>query len=101
MKFSGHRKLLCELSKFSKFNAFDLLLFTNSAQRELVSICTQSINDRNKLSLPYILVMQFRKAVLHFVELYCSFVELYYSLVEAYCSLTELYRSSVELYCSS
>ena len=30
-------------------------LFTNSAQRELVSICTQSIHDRNKLSLPYIL----------------------------------------------
>ena len=31
------------------------LLFTNSAQRELVSICTQSIHDRNWLSLPYIL----------------------------------------------
>ena len=25
MKYSGHRKLLCELSKFSKFNAFNLL----------------------------------------------------------------------------
>ena len=25
MKYSGHRKLLCELSKLSKFNAFDLL----------------------------------------------------------------------------
>jgi len=32
-----------------------LFLFTNSAQRELVLICTQSIHDRNKLSLPYIL----------------------------------------------
>ena len=25
MKYSGHRKLLCELSKISKFNAFNLL----------------------------------------------------------------------------
>ena len=33
-----------------------LFLFTNSAQRELVSICSQSIHNRNKLSLPYILV---------------------------------------------
>ena len=30
-----------------------LFLFTNSAQRELVSICTQSIRDCNKLSLHY------------------------------------------------
>ena len=45
MKYSGHRKLLYELSKLSKFNAFitssdakrtlmHLFLFTNSAQRE-------------------------------------------------------------------
>ena len=25
MKYSGHKKLLCELSKLSKFNAFNLL----------------------------------------------------------------------------
>ena len=25
IKYSGHRKLLCELSKLSKFNSFDLL----------------------------------------------------------------------------
>ena len=25
MKYSGHRKLLCELSKLSKFNSFNLL----------------------------------------------------------------------------
>ena len=30
-----------------------LLLFTNSAQRELVSRCTQSIHNRNWLSLHY------------------------------------------------
>ena len=34
-----------------------LLLFTNSAERELVSICTQSIHNRNWLSLPYILAL--------------------------------------------
>ena len=48
MKYSGYRKLLCELSKLSKLNAFILLgytrrtlmhlfLFTNIARRELVS----------------------------------------------------------------
>ena len=57
MKYSGHRKLLCELSKWSnlmlltsldtKWTLMHLLLFTNSAQRELVSICTQSIHDGN------------------------------------------------------
>ena len=53
MKYSGHRKLLCELSKLSKLNAdtkltlMHLFLFTNSAQRELVSICTQSIRNCN------------------------------------------------------
>ena len=53
MKYSGHRKLLCELSKSSKLNALtssdtkqtlmNLFLYTNSAQRELVSnsMCTQ------------------------------------------------------------
>ena len=29
MKYSGHRKLLCELSKLSKFNAFNLLRILN------------------------------------------------------------------------
>ena len=50
MKYSGHRKLLCALSKLSnlmlltssdtKRTLMHLSLFTNSAQRELVSICT-------------------------------------------------------------
>ena len=34
-------------------------LFTNSAQRELVSICTQSIRNCNKLSLHYILEISY------------------------------------------
>ena len=41
MKYSGHRKLLCVLSKFNAFNLLDskrtlmhLFLFTNSAQRK-------------------------------------------------------------------
>ena len=33
MKYSGHRKLLCELSKLSKFNAFNLLgYYTNTEE---------------------------------------------------------------------
>jgi len=58
MKYSGHRKLLCELSKFSKFNAFILLgYFKNTdasilvykfrPKRTMVSKCTQSIRDFN------------------------------------------------------
>ena len=42
-------------SSDTKRTLMHLFLFTNSAQRELVSICTQSIHNRNKLSLPYIL----------------------------------------------
>ena len=58
MKYSGHRKLLCELSKLSKLNAFNLLGYQTNTdasnlvykfrpERELVLICTQSIRDRN------------------------------------------------------
>ena len=57
MKYSGHSKLLCELSKLSnlmllttsdtKRTLMHLFLFINSAQRELVSICTQSMHDRS------------------------------------------------------
>ena len=37
MKYSGHRKLLCELSKLSKFNAFNLLgYWTNTDASILV-----------------------------------------------------------------
>ena len=49
MKYSGRRKLLCELSKLSnlmlltssdtKRTLMHLFLFTNSAEKELVSIC--------------------------------------------------------------
>ena len=67
MKYSGHRKLLCESSKLSmlltssdtKRTLMHLFLFTNSAQRELVSVCRQSIRDSNYLSLNYNLVINF------------------------------------------
>ena len=37
MTYSGHRKLLCELSKLSKFNAFNLLgYYTNTDASILV-----------------------------------------------------------------
>ena len=50
MKYSGHRKLLCELSKLSlsdiKVTLRHLFLFTITAQRELVSICTHFESQR-------------------------------------------------------
>ena len=37
MKYSGHRELLCELSKLSKFNAFNLLGYlTNTGASILI-----------------------------------------------------------------
>ena len=51
----NYQNLMLLTSSETKRTLMHLLLFTNSAQRELVSICTQSIHDRNWLSLPYIL----------------------------------------------
>ena len=36
MKYSGHRKLLCELSKLSKFNAFDLLGYLGNTKASIL-----------------------------------------------------------------
>jgi len=36
MKYSGHRKLLCELSKFSKFNAFLLLGYKRNTDASIL-----------------------------------------------------------------
>ena len=54
MKYSGHRKLLCELTKFKALTSSDtkrtlmhIFLFTNSAQREIVSICAQILRNSN------------------------------------------------------
>ena len=36
MKHSGHRKLLCELSKLSKFNAFNLLGYKSNTDASIL-----------------------------------------------------------------
>ena len=36
MKYSGHRKLLCELSKLSKFNAFNLLGYQTNTDASIL-----------------------------------------------------------------
>ena len=36
MKYSSHRKLLCELSKLSKFNAFNLLGFYKNTDASIL-----------------------------------------------------------------
>ena len=55
VNYQNYQNLLLLTSSDTKRTLMHLLLFTKSAQRELVSICTQSIHDRNWLSLPYIL----------------------------------------------
>ena len=53
MNYQNFQNLMLLISSDNKRTLMHLLLFTNSAQTELVSICTQSIHDHNKLSLPY------------------------------------------------
>ena len=53
--YQNYQNLMLLTSSDTKRTLMNLLLFTNSAQRELVSICTQSIHNRKWLSLPYIL----------------------------------------------
>ena len=36
MTYSGHRKLLCELSKLSKFNAFNLLGYKTNTEASIL-----------------------------------------------------------------
>ena len=56
VNYKNYQNLMLLTSSDTKRTLMHLLLFTNSAHRELVSICTQSIHDRNWLSLHYILV---------------------------------------------
>ena len=53
--YVNYQNLMLLTSSDTERTLMHLLLFTSSAQRELVSICTQRINNRNWLSLPYIL----------------------------------------------
>ena len=55
VNYQNFQNVMLLTSSDTKWTLMHLFLFTNSAQRELVSICTQSIHDRNKLSLPHIL----------------------------------------------
>ena len=55
MNLQNYQNLMLLTSSDTKRTLMHLLLFTNSAQRELVSIFTQSIHNRNWLSLHYTL----------------------------------------------
>jgi len=55
VSYQNHQNLMLLTSSDTKRTLMHLFLFTNSFQRELVSMCTQSIHDRNKLSLHYTL----------------------------------------------
>ena len=54
VNFQNYQNLMLLTSSDTRRTLMHLFLFTNSAQRELVSVCTQSIHNRNWLSLPYI-----------------------------------------------
>ena len=56
MSHQNYQNLMLLTSSDTKRTLMHLLLFTNSAQTELVSICTQSIHN---LSLHYILGMEY------------------------------------------
>ena len=47
VNYQNYQNLMLLTSSDTKRILMHLLLFTNSAQRELVSICTQSIHNRN------------------------------------------------------
>ena len=49
--FQNYLNLMLLSSSDTRRTLMHLFFFTNSAHRELVSICTQSIRERNKLSL--------------------------------------------------
>ena len=55
VNYQNYQNLMLLTSSDTKRTLIHLFLFTKSAQIELVSICTQSVHDRNKLALPYIL----------------------------------------------
>ena len=69
MKYSGHswnhyvnyqsyQNLMLLTSSDTKRTLMHLFLLTNFAQRELVSLCTQSIHNRNQLSMHYTLAIR-------------------------------------------
>ena len=53
MNYQNYQNLMLLTSSDTKRTLMHLFLFTTSAQRELVSICTQRIRNRNQLSLHY------------------------------------------------
>ena len=53
VNFQNYQSLMLLYSSDTKRTLMHLFLFTNSAQRELVSICLQSICNCNYLSLHY------------------------------------------------
>ena len=55
VNYQNFQNVMLLTSSDTKRTLIHLFLFTKSAQIELVSICTQSVHDRNKLALPYIL----------------------------------------------
>ena len=69
VNYQNFQNLMLLTSSDTKRTLMHLFLFANSGQRELVSICTQSIHGRNKLSLHYILDFPHTPPLLSFLSL--------------------------------
>ena len=55
VNYQNYQNLMLLTSSVTKRTLMHIFLFTNSAQRELVSICTQSIRD--SINFPYIITL--------------------------------------------
>jgi len=58
VNYQNYQNSMLLTSSKTKRTLMHLFLFTNSAQRELFSICTQSVHNCNELSLHYIFVVE-------------------------------------------
>ena len=75
VNYQNYQNLMLLTSSDTKRTLMHLFLFTNSAQRDLVSICMQSVH--NKLSLPYILAWYW----VYFIHLLYFFKQSTYLLI--------------------
>ena len=83
VNYQNYQNSMLLTSSDTKRTLMHPFLFTNSAQRELVSICTQSIRNCNKLSLHYILglsVTLYQEKINKLIKKWCKFksIQLYF-----------------------
>ena len=91
--YQNYQNLMLLTSSDTKRTLMHLLWFTNSAQRELVSICTQRIHNRNWLSLPYILAHDLVCEVSYFLT--WLFI---YNILMTFTKFSEFQKRNCQIY---